>query len=444
MLSRVKTGGGSRRDVRGVVLTALALVVVLALAAVFFGVTWTAWADRTMHTGVLTNGATVTSLGLTRSQSTTTTTILIAGTDYRSGRSSYSVDPIAIAKFDSVRNRVWVLLLPPHAQTLIPGYGAGPLSVAHDHGGAAGTIAAVEKLTGIPINHYAQVNFTGVQRIVDAVGGVWLNVPAAVDDTAAASASPNDLASHIDAGYQLLDGAHALTFVRSGSQFTDPDHERLRNRQLFVRAFSDRLGDSGNTWKRLSTLTGLLRNVQTDLSLADLLSLTSQLQSVDSSGTYVAAIPGTWQSPNFSSDPAQIRSLVAKMSAEQPFDARQQSVAVAAPISPGVQSSHVTVTVHNGSGTSGLAAQCASILAARGFIIKSTGNANQFVYPNTFVVYKANTLAKAKAVAAVIPFATLVPRGGKYVFNSDVLIVVGRDWVKESGNLAPLQINGAH
>ena len=67
------------------------------------------------------------------------------------------------------------------------------------------------------------------------------------------------------------------------------------------------------------------------------------------------------------------------------------------------------------------------MLTAAGFKIAEIGNANQFVYGETLVVYREDR-PKAEAVANALPAAKVVPSRGMYAFDSDVLVVVGKDW----------------
>ena len=84
----------------------------------------------------------------------------------------------------------------------------------------------------------------------------------------------------------------------------------------------------------------------------------------------------------------------------------------------------VTVTVYNGSGRSGLAAQAASGLTKAGFKVGGTGNADRQDYSRTEIRYGAGGEAGARAVLAVVPSATLVPRDGV----SGVQLVLGSDF----------------
>lgn len=90
--------------------------------------------------------------------------------------------------------------------------------------------------------------------------------------------------------------------------------------------------------------------------------------------------------------------------------------------------SQVSVTVKNGAGVAGLAAQAASILKAKGFKVPTTGNASQSVYKQTLVIYKTDA-SLAQLVASYLAPGTKVVQGrGMYSFKTDVLVVVGKDW----------------
>jgi LCP family protein required for cell wall assembly len=83
----------------------------------------------------------------------------------------------------------------------------GPFHTAFETGGAACTIATMQKLTRIKINHYVAIDFVGFKNMVDALGSVTVCSPAAVTDAGTGLA--------VDRGTNALDGAQSLEFVRS-------------------------------------------------------------------------------------------------------------------------------------------------------------------------------------------------------------------------------------
>ncbi|MDT7706554.1 MAG: hypothetical protein QOG20_2161, partial [Pseudonocardiales bacterium] len=95
----------------------------------------------------------------------------------------------------------------------IPGFGRARINSAYgkgggpDGGGPALLVKTIEQSTGLRIDHYAEIGFLGIVSVVDAVGGVTLDVPESIKDPKAAL--------DIKAGVQTLDGATALGYVRT-------------------------------------------------------------------------------------------------------------------------------------------------------------------------------------------------------------------------------------
>ena len=142
--------------------------------------------------------------------------------------------------------------------------------------------------------------------------------------------------------------------------------------------------------------------------------------------------------------------MLAKFEAGKPFKAKKKppasgessSTTQAAPAKPAaLKPSDVTVTIRNGAGISGCAKQAASILKAQAFKVKDVGNAQQFVYPKTLVVYKKNKPAAEQILKALPPGTKLVESRGMYVFDTDVLVVVGKDWDLAKVPITPVQTN---
>ena len=98
--------------------------------------------------------------------------------------------------------------------------------------------------------------------------------------------------------------------------------------------------------------------------------------------------------------------------------------------------STISVTVRNGAGIEGSAAAAAEILTATGYAVGEVGNANQFVYEETLVIYKTDR-EMAVQVAEELPEARVVESRGMYEFVTDILVVVGADyatWDETSGD----------
>ena len=103
-------------------------------------------------------------------------------------------------------------------------YGHGPQSV----------IDTVGALTGVPINHYMEIDIRGFRAMVDAVGGIDVTNETALYDS--------KLNFRLPAGESHLDGNQALSFVRARYATPDGDFGRIRRQQQFIRAVMDKVG----------------------------------------------------------------------------------------------------------------------------------------------------------------------------------------------------------
>jgi len=366
-------------------------------------------------------------------------TVLLLGDDHRWGEKRFRTDTIILAKIDPKTKHVWLLSIPRDMRVDIPGHGARKINEAFYWGGPELAIKTVESFTGVPINHYAQVNFRGFWETVDAMGGVWIDVPTEINDRKAASHSPDRRAFHIDAGYQLLDGEHALTFVRS-RDFADADFSRMKNQQLFFKALADQVSKKQNLARLPRIVSAVAPYIKTDMSLMEMVRTAQALKNAGGDRVYTASITGDWRSPFVWPDEEKKAELIDAFTHGRSFEPTPAAgtTGTAEPTSTTSKSADdepatlrpqdITVAIRNGAGIVGCAKQASSILKARSFKVGDVGNANQFVYPNTLVVYKKDKNA-AEQVASVLPPGTkLVESRGMYAYDGEVLVVIGKDW----------------
>jgi len=358
--------------------------------------------------------------------------ILILGADFRRGDTAYRTDSMMVAHVDPKAKKVWLLSIPRDTRVELPGHGARKINDAHFFSGPEGAVEATEKLTGLEINHYLEANFQGFVKAVEALGGVWVDVPYNINDTQA-DHSKGDKASRIDAGYQLLDGPHSLTFVRARHQFADQDFTRMKNQQLFFKALADQVAKIDNIAKLPSVVSAVAPYIATDMSLVEMIRLAQALKNAGSENLYTATAVGEWQSPFIYVDQENLNRLVKAIKKGEPFDKPKKSPA-AAELKP----ASVSVTVRNGSGVSGVANQAATILEAKSFKIKDVGNAGQNVYKKTLIIYKTDAKAAALVGTYLPPGTTIVQSRGMYAFKGKILVVVGKDWDVSKVPAAPV------
>jgi LCP family protein required for cell wall assembly len=346
-------------------------------------------------------------------------TVLLLGNDIRKGEQSARADSILVARIDPEIEKVWIVSIPRDTRVEIPGYGTDKINAAHFYGGPSLMVETVEDFLGMPINHYMDINFTGFVKAVDSLGGVWIDVPQEIDDEKAASGSKNRV-THVDAGYQLLNGEQALTFMRS-RDYVDADFTRMKNQQAFFKAIADQATNFDNVFKIPGMIKDVAQYMSTDMTVAEMAKVAIALRDMGGNNVETATVAGEWKSPYVWTDEERKEFLVDAMMAGRSFeDTATVDVGAADPAS-------VTVTVRNGAGIEGCATAVADILKAKGYNVVEVGNANQFVYDETLVVYKTGQ-PTAVQVGKELPTARVVESRGMYAFTTQILVVVGKDF----------------
>lgn len=148
-------------------------------------------------------------------------------------------DTIMVAHIPDNDTPPTLLSLPRDSNVEIPGKGVNKINAAFSIGGAPLLVKTVEGATGLRIDHYAEISFGGFAGIVDAVGGVEMDIPEEMRDTKTGAVIP--------AGKQKLDGVQALAFVRMRYSSATPrsDLDRVVNQRKFIGALAGEIASAG-------------------------------------------------------------------------------------------------------------------------------------------------------------------------------------------------------
>lgn len=173
---------------------------------------------------------------------------LLVGSDSREGldeeqmaklstgdASGKRTDTIMLVHIPDNDTKPTLLSLPRDSRVEIPGYGVNKINAAFAFGGPPLLIQTVELATGLRIDHYAEIGFGGFAQVVDAIGGVEMDIPQEMRDTKTGVVIP--------AGKQTLDGAQALGFVRMRYSSATPrsDLDRVANQRKFIGALASEI-----------------------------------------------------------------------------------------------------------------------------------------------------------------------------------------------------------
>lgn len=199
--------------------------------------------------------------------------MLILGSDARDVTQASRSDVIIIARVVPGEKKVTMVSIPRDTKVEIPGHGTQKINAAYAFGGASGAIDAVSSFAGVPITHYAEIHFKEMEDLVDKLGGIWVDIPYANDQTGYYTAT----SPHIEAGNQLLSGSEALEFARERYGYARGDFQRADNQRLVATAIMKQVLS-----KPAAELPGavedLASTVTTDLSATDIISLATKFQ----------------------------------------------------------------------------------------------------------------------------------------------------------------------
>ncbi|MFI5496136.1 LCP family protein [Actinoplanes sp. NPDC051859] len=178
---------------------------------------------------------------------------------------------MSAAQLISIPRDTWVPV--PKSKDGASGGVNAKINAAYAWGGAPLMVQTVEGYTGVRIDHVAMIDFGGFKEIVDALGGVEIDVPTAF--TSRHSLNANGI-RHFAAGKQTMDGAAALDYSRE--RYDNPggkgDFSRIENQQQVIKAILNK-AVSGGTVTSPSKLNSFLNATTDTVSVDENLNLIS-------------------------------------------------------------------------------------------------------------------------------------------------------------------------
>lgn len=215
--------------------------------------------------------------------------IVVLGVDERpseedTGRS----DTLFVVMLDSDNNNVSLLSVPRDTRVKIPGYGWDKINHAFAFGGHKLTQQTTEELLGIRINNYVMIDFKGFKGLVDAIGGVDIEVEKPMSYYDEWDGFTIDLAP----GMQHMDGDKAIQYVRYRDE--EGDIGRIRRQQKFLKAVYSKVTSVEIIPKLPALVEQANKMVDTDLSIGDMMDLAQALHGMmeKQGGLHAAMVPG--------------------------------------------------------------------------------------------------------------------------------------------------------
>jgi LCP family protein required for cell wall assembly len=329
-----------------------------------------------------------------------------------------SIDPeTKSAALVSIPRDLWVDIPGCTAREGCSG-GQQRINVAHAVGGPDMARKTVTADFGVPIQYYARVDFRGFEQLVDAAGGVVVDVDWPVKDDEYPTEDYGFQRIYFGPGPQLLDGRTALQYARSRHGMND--FARAGRQQKVLVGLRNRALQL-NMLSHAPELVGIVQNsLSTDLSGVQMLALAKLVSQIDRDRITNVVLDTNYATPFKGYDGADLL---------RPNTPAIRTAIVAAQQLAAHPEKRARIEVLNGSGTAGLGQKAADYLTAQGFNVVRIASAERNDYRSSLVQVLKTDRRAAEALATTLQVPdtaitdTPTPNAG-----ADIRIVVGQDF----------------
>ena len=391
----------------------LVLVVVGTMSVITLLVSGSAW----VLTSYVSSSLGRVNAGTSGTPSSGPVNILVAGVDTRDGLThrqevelhvgnaiSSNSDTLMLVHIPANHQSIQVVSLPRDSWVAIPGHGMSKINAAYGLGGPQLMVRTVEQATGLMINDYIEVDFLGFVKVINALGGVNICVPFAVDDS--------DSGLHLSEGPHHVDGVTALEFARDRHSFATSDLARITDQQQLLSSLFAEATETGvlaNPVRLQQFLSSVTAAVKVDKGF-DLIRLADELRGMRPANVTFTTVPIS--SANYTTPTGESAVLWNASAAAALFTSLKKDTGTARPTGSAGKAkltrADVSVDVYNGTMISGLSAATGTRLTAAGFSVHRAGlNWSAHNVARTLIEYPAAQAAAARLLAHSLPGAAL-------------------------------------
>ncbi len=321
--------------------------------------------------------------------------VLLIGSDKSGPGDPGRSDTQMLLRLDPATKSISMLSVPRDLRIYVAGVGYTKMNAAYSYGGPAGSIKAFSTLTGLPINHFVEINFAGFWHVVDILGGIYIPVDRRYYNPPGTGWKSIDL----QPGYQLVHGKQALNFVRFRHDQAG-DFTRMQRQQLFLKEMQRQSGRWSQDWsKTLRLIKAIKGQTTSDMdSLKRLKSLVELVFQVNTSKINTVHLEGS--TPMIGGV-----SYVVASQAEIDQAVNEFTHPAAAPLK--VKNLKLTkkmypIRIHNGSGIGGLATTTANQLSSLGYTTVVGADATEYAGKTTTIYAPQSLSAPAQLLSEML------------------------------------------
>ena len=342
-------------------------------------------------------------------------------------------DSMLLLRFDPEQEKVSVLSIPRDTRVYIEGYGVRKINHANEYGGPALTASvASELLGGIKIDRYVRVNVQGVEKLIDALGGVTVNVPKDM--------KYNDFSQHLyidlKKGVQHLDGDKAMQFLRYRHDGLG-DISRVQRQQMLMRATVEQTLKPATVIKVPKLLSVIQSHLDTNLTVRELMALSNFASKSDRSDVKMMMLPGDFNSgkervsywlPNYRSINKLMSQHFALPVDELGDELSDRHYANLNRVSD-ISNPRIRISVQDSTKSQKALQSALDMLREAGYRQVYASRNWQDPLPTTRVIAQSGDDEAAEEVRSILGVGEVVVESTGSI-RSDVTIQLGRDWKK--------------
>ncbi|MEJ5343567.1 MAG: LCP family protein [Chloroflexus sp.] len=374
--------------------------------------------------------------------------ILVVGVDIRRDRPEEGVrsDTLMLIRFDGMGGWVNLLSIPRDTQVELDELGPSKINAAYAYGyrhatelygdgvtpEQAGMAYAADTVSrflnfdqrGMRVDYVVQVDFDGFAALIDALGGITIDVPRRIVDEAYPTPDYGVMRVEFEPGSQRMDGARALIYART--RHADSDFGRTERQQQVVQAIVQEIQQ--RNWFERILLIPRLRDAITQDGETPAIVTTLPIANLDTllAVARVAANLDPALIGRYRIEPGTV--AVQTNGSNLIWDANDVAALVTRWLTPpGEASEQAQVQVFNGAGVVGLARRTSEKLAANGFTLLSPADAPPGEYPRTVVYQIGNTPFTARRLAQLLGADLVVGSPPGISSQADIVVILGND-----------------
>ena len=297
------------------------------------------------------------------------------------------------------------------------------------------TIECVNNLTGLDLEHYILVDTDAIIDIVDAIGGVWFDVPIDMDY----EDLNQDLYIHLKAGYQLIDGNKAEQLLRFRhnqdgttypAEYGDNDIGRMRTQREFIQATANQLLKIENVTKVVNLLDIVFENVKTNLELQDLKYYIPYIFKFNTSNIVTDTLPGTPEYCNeiwiYTANKTKTKQVIEDLFTDKVVvEEETDTNTISNTVIEDAEEEQITIELLNGTGNSEILTDVKEKLKEEGYIISKSGTTSTTA-KTTIINRTSQSSSTSKDIKSILGVVSIT--SGSDNAKVDYTIIIGNDY----------------